>query len=158
MEGEKKKWRKMFVCLCLRKRGNAAHFQLINTADRACWRKPHYAGGWRVGGWGGWIVITIHCSSSDAAECPQTCQNAGLCLQHERNGQFQQSGSRTVLRNLDDTFFRIFFVFFKQITDVNVTFNFKKSCIKTHLKCDVIGAWITCLCLDSPKFKGNVGP
>lgn len=39
------------MCLCLRKRGNAAHFQLINTADRACWRKPHYAAGW----WVAWV-------------------------------------------------------------------------------------------------------
>ena len=37
------------MCFCLRKRGNAAHFQLINTAGRACWWKAHYAAGWLVG-------------------------------------------------------------------------------------------------------------
>lgn len=41
------------MCLCLCKRGKAAHFQLINTADRACWRKPHYAAGW----WVGWVGV-----------------------------------------------------------------------------------------------------
>lgn len=34
------------VCVLLsQEERNAAHFQLINTADRACWRKPHYAAG-----------------------------------------------------------------------------------------------------------------
>lgn len=84
------------MCLCLRKRGNAAHFQLINTADRACWRKPHYAAGWWVAwvGSGGVcrIVITIQYSSFDAAACPQTGHDAGLSLQHEANGRFPQSG------------------------------------------------------------------
>lgn len=50
-------------CCCrLRKRGNAP--QLINTADRACWRKPHCAAGWWVCWWVGGggscrIAITI---------------------------------------------------------------------------------------------------
>lgn len=47
---EKAPQRDMSVGFCLRKRGNAAHFQFINTADRACWRKPHYA----AGSWVGW--------------------------------------------------------------------------------------------------------
>lgn len=52
---EKEKQRETSERFCLRKRGNAGHFQLINTADRACWRKPHYTAGWLVG-WlvGGW--------------------------------------------------------------------------------------------------------
>lgn len=42
-----------FVSARSPEKGNAAHFQLINTADRACWRKPHYvaAGGGVDVGW-----------------------------------------------------------------------------------------------------------
>lgn len=93
---EKRKQRKQketSVCFHLRKRRNAAHFQLINTADRAYWRKPHYAAGWWVGWAGqrrGWEELQ-NCyqdsvrgrellrrhfklpvpQCSDAADCPQ---------------------------------------------------------------------------------------
>lgn len=86
--------------------------------------------GGREGGWeGGRIVITIRCSSFDAAECPQICQNAGLLFTAWEKWSVSAEQVKDHTEEFD-TFF-IIISFFKQITIVNVTFKLKKSCKNT---------------------------